>query len=354
MRDITIEEALRIKDRLFVDVRSPGEFTEATIPGAINVPLLDNEERARVGTVYRHQGPEDAKELGLEYVSPKFPGMMKRIKQLSSQYTVVVFCWRGGLRSKTVCEMSKIMGLTVLRLVGGYKAYRRYVNDFLNRPSLPGRAVVLHGLTGVGKTDILNLLENLDVGVLDLEAMANNRGSVFGSIGLGEQPSQKMFESRIVEVLSSPKCGAAFAVECESRRIGRLSLPDLLLNSMTGGSHILLYASMEKRIERLVNMYAGNPNNVVGLHKGIDSLTKRLGKNKAEELKAMVTRGDYAPFMEYLLVNYYDPLYRYPEGPSEQYPLSVCTDNPKTAALKIAEFMRELVAQIGASPVVVQ
>jgi tRNA 2-selenouridine synthase len=346
MNDISIEEALKIKDRLFVDVRSPGEYNEASIPGSVNLPLLGDEERAKVGKLYRHNGPEEARELGLEFVSPKIPLLMNRIKQLSTQYKVIIFCWRGGQRSKAVCNLANIMELSVLRLSGGYKAYRRYVNDFLSGPDIPGYSVVLHGLTGVGKTQILDMLAEKNVGVVDLEGMANNRGSVFGAIGLGQQPSQKMFEARIVEVLTSPQCATAFAIECESKRIGRLSVPDLVVKAMAEGSHILLYSSMEKRIKRLVEMYAGVAENTEGLYKAIDSLTKRLGKIKTEQLKEQVSQGDFASVVEYLLINYYDPLYSYPQEPSNQYPLSVCTDQPDIAAETITKFMQHLTCRI--------
>ncbi len=153
------------------------------------------------------------------------------------------------------------------------------------------------------------------------------------------QPSQKMFEAKIVEVLASPVCQHNFVVECESKRIGRLYLPDLLFKSMTKGVHILLYATLGKRIERLVELYCSDPSYHAELKKGVTSLSPRLGKNKAEELKNLIDKGNYQPFIEYLLINYYDPLYKYPYGPSDNYALSVCTDNPEAASLEIASFL---------------
>ncbi|HEX3032669.1 MAG TPA: rhodanese-like domain-containing protein [Bacillota bacterium] len=158
MREVTIEQALDINNRIFVDVRSPGEFQEASIPGAINIPLLDDAERAQVGTVYKQIGPEEARFLGVELVSPRLSEMLNRINEISKKGQVIIFCWRGGLRSKTVCQFGQLLDLPLLRLSGGYKAYRRYINEFLQAPSLSAQAVVLDGNTGVGKTSILELL----------------------------------------------------------------------------------------------------------------------------------------------------------------------------------------------------
>ena len=153
-KEITIQEALALPGAKFVDVRSESEYNEATIPGAVNLPLLGDDERAVVGTAYKQQGVEDARILGFDIVSPKLPQMVRAFQELSLQEPLIVFCWRGGMRSQSICAVLESVGLPAYRLAGGFKAYRRYVNDYLSRP-LPHKVVVMHGLTGVGKTEVL-------------------------------------------------------------------------------------------------------------------------------------------------------------------------------------------------------
>lgn len=346
MQDITIEEARRLNNALFIDVRSPAEFNEATIPGAVNLPLLNDDERAQVGTVYRHQGPEDAQKLGWGYVSPKLNAMMGELKKLADSGPAIVFCWRGGLRSKSVCAAAEHLGIPVLRLAGGYKSYRRLVNEYFQQHKLPGTPLVLHGLTGVGKTEILLHIKKLGGRTIDLEGLASNRGSVFGGIDIGAQPTQKQFESRLMEALLSSDQEGYFAVECESKRIGRLMIPDSFFKAMAEGGHVLVYASMEQRIRRLVAIYAGTPGNERALQQAVEALARRLGREKVEELKHLIGERQFAPVVEYLLVNYYDPLYRYPDGPSDRFACSVCADDSAAAAREILKYMHSLCLEV--------
>ncbi|HEX3031161.1 MAG TPA: tRNA 2-selenouridine(34) synthase MnmH [Bacillota bacterium] len=339
MQEITIQQALALSNTVFVDVRSPGEFAEASIPGAINLPLLDDEERAKVGTVYKQIGPEQARFLGVDVVSPKLSQLMGELRELAKQGQIIVFCWRGGMRSKAMCQFAQLVDLPVARLSGGYKAYRRYINEFMQAPELTSRAIVLDGNTGVGKTEMLDRLAELGVGVVDLEGLANNRGSVFGNVGLGGQPSQKAFDSGLVDALLKPECSTRFVVECESKRIGRLMVPDIVVRAMAEGEHVLLYGSIEKRVERLVNLYCSNPDYKPELCKAVEAIASRLGRAKAEELKILIQEGDYAPCVEYLLVYYYDPLYRYPHEPTGDYRLAVCTDDMEAAAQQLAKYI---------------
>ena len=224
-RIIDIEEAVKMSAAIIVDVRSEGEYKEATIPGAINLPLLDNIQRALVGIAYKEQGPEAARRLGLEIIGPNLGRYVESFRRLDPGKGIILFCWRGGLRSKFVAELLDTMGLQVHRLKGGYKSYRRFVNDYLGRDTLPQQAIVLHGLTGVGKTEVLVQLRQAGLPVLDLEGLAQHRGSVYGKIGLPPSPSQKMFEALIVQELMQAEQAGVFVVECESRRLGKLLLP---------------------------------------------------------------------------------------------------------------------------------
>jgi tRNA 2-selenouridine synthase len=338
VKEISVDEAMNT-GVFFVDVRSEGEFTEATIPGAVNIPRLRDEERARIGKVYKEEGARRARDLGLELVSPRLPALIREFNEISRQGPLVVFCWRGGLRSKSVASILETMGIQAARLIGGYKAYRRYVNGYLSRP-LPQKIVVLHGLTGVGKTEVLEHLARIGVSAVDLEGLAHNRGSVFGNIGMPPQPSQKDFEGRLAAELRRVEKSGYAVVECESRRIGRIILPQSLVNGMREGLQILLYCSVDHRVKRLVDIYtAGSDRNRESLVEAISSLEKRLGKAKVTELKDMLKENRFAEVAEDLLREYYDPLYRYPDSPADSYDLSVDSGNPQQAAEKIKEFL---------------
>ncbi|MFZ5647969.1 MAG: tRNA 2-selenouridine(34) synthase MnmH [Bacillota bacterium] len=343
IRNISVDEALSIPDAVIVDVRSEGEFEEARIPGAVNVPLLNDEERARVGTRYKQVSPVSARRLGLDIVSPKLPEMVNTIDSLAPRKKVVLYCWRGGARSQFVSYMLDLMGFNVFRIEGGFKAYRRYVNLYLNS-ELPHRAVVIHGLTGVGKTLVLKKLEEKGMPVLDLEGAAVHRGSVYGKVGLPPSPSQKNFEGIIFRVLKKTEQTGVFIVECESRRLGRLLVPDPVLNAMKRGYRILLYAPLEVRIKRSMEEYfAGHENDVVPqLLAATGSLLKYLGHKKVEMIKDLIAGGQVEKAVEFLLVKYYDPLYRYPDQPDAGYDLSVDTADLDLAVNKVYQFVSGL------------
>jgi tRNA 2-selenouridine synthase len=343
--EITVQEALALPGAKLIDVRSESEYVEATIPGAVNLPILHDAERVQVGTAYRNQGADDAKLLGINFVAPRLPQIIKQYQELQQKEPLVVFCWRGGMRSKSVCSFLEDAGIPVYRLVGGYKAYRRYVNEYLERP-LPHKTAVIHGLTGIGKTEILVELQKFFEPAVDLEGLANNRGSVFGQIGLAPQPSQKMFEGLLVRELAFWEQTGYIIVECESRRIGRIILPEVLVNAMRSGIHILAYCPIEERIQRIKRIYAGNiEHNKNGLKSAIMSLEKRLGKAVVGELTGLVDRGRLDEVVEYLLIKYYDPLYKYPTQPSPDYDLNVDTTDVQRAAKTIKEYMNQLLTR---------
>jgi len=340
IKEITIEEALALDEALLIDVRSEDEYSEATIPGAVNIPVLNNEERAAVGTLYRHDGADQARRLGLDLVSPKLPEKVAAVDQLSGNKRLAVFCWRGGQRSQFMASVLDTMGYPVYRVVGGYKAYRRYVNEYLDREELSQRTVVLHGLTGVGKTEVLNRLDQKGLPTLDLEGLAQHRGSVYGKIGLPPSPTQKAFESSIVWFLTGIGDRGIFVVECESRRVGNLLVPTPLMNSMKKGVRVLLYASLENRVKRIREVYtAGAGENVKELQSATSSLEKKIGRTRVEELNQMLAEKNFDSVFAYLLKSYYDPLYKYPDGPDETYDLSVNTADIEEAASVIYDFV---------------
>ena len=331
---------------VIVDVRSEGEYGDTTIPGAVNVPLLNNEERARVGTVYKQVSPVAARRLGMELISPKLVELVNTIETKAAPgKKVILFCWRGGLRSQFVSYVLDLMGFDVYRINGGYKAYRSCVNAYINESVLPHRAVVTHGLTGVGKTLVLRELLNMGMPVLDLEGLAVHRGSVYGKVGLPPSPTQKHFEALIFKELKRAEEKGIFLVECESRRLGRLLVPIPIMNAMKNGYRILLYTSLEVRIRRSIDEYMAGMQDkdvVPQLLEATSALVRYLGNKKVEMLNSYIVQGQIDRAVEFLLVEYYDPLYKYPDRPAPEYHLSVDTTDIKSAAEKIYGFVSGL------------
>lgn len=318
LRDITVQELEEIKDAVIIDVRSEDEYKEGTIPGAVNVPLFNNEERAEIGEIYSKVSPKTAYKKGLEIASKKLPGLYRNIEDLTGKKPVVLFCWRGGMRSRSLAVVLDLMGLSIYRLVGGYKAYRRKIVDFFQR-EFPFHVVVIRGNTGVGKTELLNKLRNDGYPAVDLEKLSNNRGSVFGYIGLGIQPSQKMFESLLYEEIARLNNYPYIIVECESKRIGRITLPNSLYNAMQEGTQVLLFDTLDNRVNRLVKEYAAKPETIEEFKSSLERLKKRLGKEKINNYIKLLEERKFAEFAERLVTEYYDKLYGYPNCPSEEF-----------------------------------
>jgi len=343
VKNICVDEALKLPGVILVDVRSEGEFKEATIPGAVNVPLLNNEERVMVGAEYRQVSVGSAKRMGLDIISSKLPAMVRDFDDLTAQgRKVVLFCWRGGMRSQSVAHILDMMGFDVYRINGGYKDYRRYVSGYLEE-KLTLRAVVIHGLTGVGKTLVLKGLAELGIPVLDLEGLAVHRGSVYGKVGLPPSPSQKLFESLIFRDLKAAEPRGLFLVECESRRLGRLSVPTSVLNAMKEGYGVLLYAPLETRVRRSLKEYVsdtGDNDSIDQILAATGLLKRYLGQKKVELLSRWITEGQIEEAVKLLLVEYYDPLYKYPDRTDSGYDLSVDTMDIDLAVDQIYRFVK--------------
>ncbi|MFZ5645268.1 MAG: tRNA 2-selenouridine(34) synthase MnmH [Bacillota bacterium] len=346
IKNISIEEALAKQDAIIIDVRSEGEYEETTIPGAINVPLLNNDERVRVGTVYKQVSPVAARRLGMELVAPKLVDMVNTIERhCAPGKKVILFCWRGGLRSQFVSYVLDMMGFDVYRINGGYKAFRRYVNTYLNESELAQKAVVIHGNTGVGKTLILRRLAKIGVPVLDLEGLAVHRGSVYGKVGLPPSPTQKHFEALVFKNLIDSEKKGIFLVECESRRLGKILVPTSVIAAMKKGYRILLYAPLEIRVKRSVEEYFSGFNEkdaIPQLMEATGALAKYLGNKNVEMLNSFITGGQIEKAVEFLLARYYDPLYRYPDQSDPGYNLSVDTTDIEGAVNKICGFVKSL------------
>lgn len=341
---ISLENALQLSNTVFIDMRSPAEYNDGRIPGAVNIPLLDNEERSQVGTVYKTVGPDEAKNLGLSLVSGKLPDIVSQIKEYhKAGRKVIVYCWRGGMRSKAVVSVLNLMGVPALQLAGGYKGYRRLILDRLAGIQTLPQVVMLCGSTGVGKTEILNMLAGHGVPVIDLEKLANHRGSAFGQVSLGKPQTAQNFDAALLSELERLEAAPYLLVECESKRIGNVYLPNVLYHAMQNGKKILAYASLETRITRLINEYTGNCNyNSNEIVASLGSLKSRISAVKLQKLHEDFTAGHIREFVRDLLVNYYDPLYGYEKANQAQFDFTVNADDLETAAINIKNYLDEV------------
>lgn len=294
---------------ILIDVRSPGEYKEATIPGAVNIPIFDDEERKDIGYTYVNESVEKAKKLGVEAVSRKLPKLFEEFLELDKKYDrLVLFCARGGMRSSSLCSLLSSLGLDAYKLNNGYKGYRKFINDELPKLNSEIKYIVLHGTTGVGKTEILKRLGERGHDVLDLEEAANHRGSLLGSVGLGEPNSQKQFEALVYEVLRDRKSNYVF-VEGESKRIGNIVIPNFIYKSMEKGVHILVDADLDFRTKLIIEEYTKHSSSEEEILMALEALGKYISGKNIERYKELTIKGEYETVVEELMVKYYDPMY---------------------------------------------
>lgn len=340
-RDIDVSTALKLENACFVDVRSPSEFAQGTIPGAVNVPLFDDSQRQFIGLTYRKVGVSIAKLEGLKVVAPKLPRLVDSVLAQCTGKKPVVFCWRGGMRSLAVASLLGLVGLEVFRLEGGYKAFRQFILRELKSYKLKTDLIVIDGFTGVGKTLLLQKLKERGHSVLNLEELAGHRGSVFGGIGLRPR-GQKMFDALLWKSLQEFRDAPYLLVEGESKKIGQVFLPEFLYNGIREGKRIKVEASLPVRVERILREYTGYEEAVLAYAVGaVEKLTKRFGKRWVAELKALLAEGNMRRFVEILLVEYYDPLYRRSQLPSDEYELVVWADDLQLAVEEIEGYLKE-------------
>jgi len=303
---------LRSKGALLVDVRTPAEFAEATIPGAINVPIFSNQERVRVGTLYKEKGKGAARKLGVELVAPKIPGLLEQIEAVrkgnNHSGPVIVFCWRGGMRSLAMTSFLNLAGIHARQLIGGHKAFRSYVCSYFEQQQWPP-IYVLRGLTGVGKTQVLHRLAEQGFPVVDLEGLANHRGSAFGALGLQPQPGQKMFEALLWDRLQQLDSAGYLVTEGESLHIGRLLVPKPFHQAMQIQTSLWLTASLEFRTKIILQDYPALDQLREQFEKPICALKERLGKKVVSQLLDLLNDGKWEALVHELMVHYYDPLY---------------------------------------------
>lgn len=293
-----------------IDVRSPGEFAIDHLPGAINVPVLSNAERAEIGLLYK-SSPFEAKKRGAALVARNIATALEEcFAQQPRHWRPLVYCWRGGNRSNAMAGVMQRIGWKVSVLTGGYLAYRRFVTEDLNRLADRCRFVVVCGVTGSGKSLFLRGLQQQGEQVLDLEALAHHRGSLLGSEPVGEQPSQKAFDSAIWNVLRCCDPSKAIYVESESKKIGSLQVPDRLIERMRSAECIELLPSLQERVEFLCQDYAHFFDQPETLMAQLKKLKALVGGERLAQWKTAIERKEWHALVESLLIHHYDPTYR--------------------------------------------
>lgn len=322
MQTIPVEKFLHSLNAydLIIDARSPHEYDESHILGAKNFYALSDEEHHEVGTTYKQQSPFNARVQGAAFVCLN---AARHIHDIYPAFTpnskIAIYCARGGMRSSSLGTIFSNIGYSIDRIAGGYKAYRTHITQYLDR--LPAvNFITLSGNTGCGKSDLLYHLEN----VIDLEQMANHYGSVFGDVN-GDQPTQKEFQNRLAHAFFALNPLQSAFVEAESKRIGKITLPNVLYNQMEAGYRIEITAPLEQRVTRIMRMY--------------DTMDESFFKARMERISPYISRddkasslaafenGDLSKVAEILLTQYYDKVYKITVKPD----MTLCNDDlPKT------------------------
>jgi tRNA 2-selenouridine synthase len=292
-----------------IDVRAPAEWAEDHLPGAINLPVLDDSERAEVGTIYKQVSPFTARKVGAALVAANAARHLQGpLADKPGGWRPLVYCWRGGQRSGSFATILAQVGWRVETIAGGYKAWRGLVVDALYDQPFPCRVVVLDGNTGSAKTEILKMLPGHGLQVIDLEGLARHRGSLFGAMPKG-QPSQKAFESALAMAMVGLDPARCVVVEAESSKVGNCRLPAGLWKAMLGAPRVTIAAPLVARSAYLARAYADlsdDPARLAGL---IDLLRPMHAAEVIESWQALATAGDFEALAADLMKAHYDPRY---------------------------------------------
>jgi tRNA 2-selenouridine synthase len=289
-----------------LDVRSPSEYRHGHIPGACNLPLFSDEERSIIGTLYKKEGKATAVKKGLSFAGPKLSFLVQEAEKLAHHTGKVrLYCARGGMRSSSVCWLLKTAGLDATTFTGGYKTFRNWV---LSQFAKTYPFFVLGGLTGSGKTEILELLEKKEEAIIHLERLASHRGSSFGNLGFPMQPTTEHFENMLAYALFQHREKKVLWIEDESRMIGTCHLSPLIWKQMSASCFIWLNRSKKKRMEKLLTLYGHFPENL--LIQATRRLTKKLGLQRTEEICKAIASGQIECALSFIL-DYYDQAYTY-------------------------------------------
>ena len=292
----------RAKQIPVIDVRSPAEFAQGHIPGAHNLPLFDNDERAEVGTIYKQKGRIPAVQRGLEITGPKMRHLTDYALHLKSP-ELLLYCWRGGMRSAAMAWLFETVGITCFTLEGGYKVFRNHV---LERFAKPMQIVLLGGFTGGGKTEILHALLSAGAQILDLEHLAHHKGSAFGGIGQEPQPTTEQFENLIATQCARMDYAKPVWIEDESKNVGKCAIPNHLWEQMRRAPLVCIDTPRPERIARLMQEYAHFETDL--LHDAIKKIEKRLGFDRCKEACEACLSGHRQKALE-ICLDYYDKAY---------------------------------------------
>jgi len=308
------------RQELVVDVRAPVEFNKGHLPGAVNIPLFEDIERAEIGTLFKQQGKDTAVTRGLEIVSPKMVGFVNQVRQLSRNKQVFVYCFRGGMRSNSFAWLMNTSGLQAKILKGGYKSYRNHVLSYFTKPQ---QLILLGGHTGSGKTDIIKQLAQSGVQTIDLERLANHKGSAFGAINEERQPTQQNFEHSLYQAFVAQDVAKPVILEDESKSIGFNKIPHALWLQMKQATIIKLEIPFELRIGNLVKDYATA--DVEALKSCVLKIAQQLGPLNTRECLRYLDEGNLHDTAR-LTLQYYDKVYGYTYSQKQQPVIPLVSD----------------------------
>jgi tRNA 2-selenouridine synthase len=321
------------KERAVLDVRTPAEFVQGHIPGAVNLPLFSDEERAEIGTLYKQVSREAAFMRGLEIVGPRMADLVRIAEALAPAREALVHCWRGGQRSESVAWLLETAGFKTAVLEGGYKAYRRHVLDFFE--FVPHKFLVLGGPTGSGKTELLEIMRQMGAQTIDLEKLARHKGSSFGGLGEMDQPSSEQFENDLAHQIEQLDPRRPVWIEHESRGIGKVFLPDSFWKYLQENPLILADPGREARLNRALAMYGTFE--ALLLKSCFVRIQNRMGGQHVKAALEAIDAGDLETAAA-IALDYYDKTYahhldKYPHEKIQKIDISGMTDEQAALAL---------------------
>ena len=286
-----------------VDVRSPVEFQKGHIPDALNLPLFTNEERSLVGTLYLQKGSSEALMKALELIGPKLKDFAAYALTIAPQRELLLHCWRGGMRSNSMAWLLSTAGMRTGTLNGGYKSYRRYVRECFLRPV---NLWIIGGMTGSGKSEVIEALESKGQQVVHLERLAKHKGSVFGGVGMPQQPTTEQFENDLYTCLSQLDPKVITFVEDESLAIGKVFIPRPFFDQMSAARLVKLTVPFDRRVKQLVSAYTGGDREL--LITSVRRIERRLGPENTRTVTDYIRTGEMTKAVE-LVLKYYDKIY---------------------------------------------
>ncbi|CAN7575974.1 tRNA 2-selenouridine(34) synthase MnmH [Phenylobacterium sp. LjRoot219] len=347
------DAATRAQFDLVIDVRSPGEFALDHVPGAVNLPVLDDAERAEIGTIYAQESRFKARRVGAAYVARNVARHLETaLADKTGGFRPLLYCWRGGMRSNAMALILSQVGWRTAVLAGGYRTYRREVTARLYEDAPGIQAVVLDGPTGSGKTAVLHRLAQRGVQVLDLEALAEHRGSLLGALPGRAQPSQRMFESRLLAALEAMDPARPVVIEAESSKVGQRIIPPTVWQAMAAAPQIVLAAPAPARARYLAAAYGGlaaDPERLIAL---LQRLPSHPGPRQLESWQSQLAAGALEALAADLIAQHYDPAYRRSSRKQARAPLGeVAIDAVTPNDLdQAAEAVARLLARLAPPP----